>query len=264
MARLADKYDLYLRSVQQPDVEVRFFHRAYRAAFGREPRILREDFCGTAAVSCEWVRGRPNRRAVGVDLDRKPLDWASEHHLGALGPAARGRVRLVRADARSVDGVKADIVAAQNFSFYVFHTRPELRAYCRAAHRNLARKGIFVLDMLGGYEVLHEGLEEPRRCRGFTYVWEQKRFDPITHRCEFAIHFRFPDGSEIRRAFVYRWRLWSIPEVREVLTEAGFSRVEVYWEGTVKRTGAGNGAYRSRQHAESDASWVAYVVGIKE
>jgi hypothetical protein len=118
--------------------------------------------------------------------------------------------------------------------------------------------------MLGGYEVLHEGLEEPRRCRGFTYVWEQKRFDPITHRCEFAIHFRFPDGSEIRRAFVYRWRLWSIPEVREVLEEAGFARTRVYWEGTVKRTGAGNGAFRARRNAESDASWIAYAVGIKE
>ena len=69
MAAAADKYDLYIRSVQSPDVEVTFFDRAYRAQYGRRPMILREDFCGTAAVCYDWVKSAPGRTAVGVDLD---------------------------------------------------------------------------------------------------------------------------------------------------------------------------------------------------
>jgi len=50
MAALADKFELYVRSVQSPDVEVAFFDRAFRGRYGRRPQVLREDFCGTAAV----------------------------------------------------------------------------------------------------------------------------------------------------------------------------------------------------------------------
>ena len=110
---------------------------------------------------------------------------------------------------------------------------------------------------------MEEEREEITSHRGFDYVWEQKRFDPITHRCEFVIHFDFPDGSRMRRAFVYDWRLWTIPEVRELLTEAGFRSSDVYWESTDKKTGQGNDVYRRRQHADSDPAWVAYVVGVK-
>jgi hypothetical protein len=50
--------------------------------------------------------------------------------------------------------------------------------------------------------------------------------------------------------------------VRELLEEAGFSRVDVYWEGTAEN-GEGNGIYRRRKHAEADPSYIAYVVGVK-
>ena len=33
-------------------------------------RVIREDFCGTANTSCEWVRRRSTNRAIGVGLDR--------------------------------------------------------------------------------------------------------------------------------------------------------------------------------------------------
>ena len=51
----ADRYALYLDSVQEPSHEVSFFKRAFKKEFGREPVVLREDFCGTAAVCYEWV-----------------------------------------------------------------------------------------------------------------------------------------------------------------------------------------------------------------
>jgi len=264
MAALADRYDLYQRSVQSPEHEVEIFQRIFRSGFGRVPLILREDFCGTALVSCEWVKRKPQRRAYGVDNDPAPLAWGREHNLSRLAPPAQHRVSLVCDDARKVRGPKADLIAAQNFSFQFFKTRDELRRYFRAAYRNLGEEGMLFVDVLGGSEVIEEDHEEIKKHRGFHYVWEQKRFDPITHACLFAIHFRFADGSELRNAFTYDWRLWSIPEVRELLAEAGFSRADVYWEDTDSDTGEGNDVYRRREHAPSDPAWVAYVVGVKQ
>jgi SAM-dependent methyltransferase len=263
LAALADKYDLYQRSVQSPECDVAFFDRTFKSYFERPPLVLREDFCGTAAVCCEWAESRKDRRAVGIDLDPEPLAWGESHNLGRLSDEARARVILRKADVREVRGPKADVIAAQNFSFYLFRTREELAGYFRAAYRNLAREGILVLDMLGGPECMEDDLEEIRGFRSFKYVWEQARFDPITHDCRFHIHFRFPDGSEIRRAFSYDWRLWSIPEVRELLSDAGFRSADVYWEGTDSKTGKGNDVYRRREHAQSDPAWVSYVVAVK-
>ena len=94
---------------------------------------------------------------------------------------------------------------------------------------------------MGGAELLEDDRpDEVKSFRSYKYVWEQKRFDPITHDCEFFIHFRFPDGSALERAFHYQWRLWTIPEIRELLVEAGFRRADVYWEDTDRRTGKGN------------------------
>jgi SAM-dependent methyltransferase len=263
LAALADRYDLYQRSVQSPENEVSFFDRAFRTYYKRAPLFLREDFCGTAAVCCEWAKSRRDRRSVGVDLDPAPLAWGKRHNVSKLADDERSRVTLVRADARKVAGPKADVIAAQNFSFYFFLTREELRRYFRAAYRNLARQGVLVLDVMGGFECMKEDTREVRGYRSFKYVWEQARFDPITHACRFHIHFRFPDGSAMNKAFTYDWRLWTMPEIRELLAEAGFPRSDVYWEGTDPRTGKGNDVYRRREHAESDPAWIAYLVAAK-
>ena len=264
MASRADRYDLYQRSVQSPEHEVAFFRRVFATTYGRRARLLREDFCGAGVVSCEWVRSHRERRAIGIDIDPVPLAWGREHNVARLPASARQRVALERGDARRIVGPKADLVAAQNFSFQCFKTRPDLKRYFKAAHGNLARQGLLCLDLMGGAELLADDRpEEVKSFRRFKYVWEQKRFDPITHDCEFFIHFRFPDGSALERAFHYRWRLWTIPEIRELLVEAGFRRADVYWEDTDRRTGKGNDTYRRRERAESDAAWICYIVAVK-
>lgn len=263
LASLADRHDLYQKSVQSPEHEAWFFNRIYRANYKRSPVLLREDFCGTALVCCEWVKNKKDRRAYGVDIDPPTLDWGRKHNVSKLPEKAQERVSLVVDDARKVSGPKADIIAAQNFSFQFFKTRDELRKYFRAAYKNLAKDGVLILDMLGGPEVIEEDHQEIKKFKGYEYVWDQKSFDPITHRAMFAIHFRFPDGSEIRNAFQYDWRLWTIPEVRELLGEAGFKRADVYWEDTDSETGEGNDTYRRRESAQSDPAWVCYIVGVK-
>lgn len=263
LAAKADKYKLYLKSVQEPGFEIDFFTRVFREHFKRKPLILREDFCGTAAVCAEWVKSNPQRTAVGVDLDPEPLAWGMKHILAKLKPAQLHRVELVKADVRDPHKTKADILAAQNFSFYLFTTRDALRAYFAAAHSHLKREGMMVLDMFGGSECHEEKYSDKIKKKHFTYIWEHARFDPTTHLATFHIHFKFPDGSKLKNAFSYDWRMWSIPEVRELLLEAGFKAVHVYWEGTDKKTGEGDNDFRIRKHIEPDPAWITYIVAVR-
>jgi len=262
MASRADRYDLYIRSVQSADVEVAFFDRVFRNHYGRPPLVLREDFCGTALVCYEWIKSRSDRRAVGVDLDPEPLDWGRRKLMPSLDPDTSRRLKLIEGDVRTTRA-KAEIIAAQNFSYFCFETRDELRNYFAHARRHLGNEGLLVLDALGGSEVMEDDREEITSFRDFKYVWNQIDFDPVTHHCKYAIHFRFKDGSELKNAFRYSWRLWTLPELRELLLEAGFSGADIYWEGTDRKTGEGNGVYRKRERGDADPAWIVYLVAWK-
>jgi hypothetical protein len=74
------------------------------------------------------------------------------------------------------------------------------------------------------------------------------------------IHFHFPDGSKLQNAFTYEWRLWSLPEIREVLQEAGFQTSTVYWQGTDAATGEGDGIFSPTVVGDPDPGWIAYIV----
>ena len=93
LAEQADRYDLYQRSVQEPECEVEFFDRVYLGINGRLPLVLREDFCGTFAVSSEWVK-KPGRVAYALDLDSEPLTWGREKNLAPLDPEAQARLHV--------------------------------------------------------------------------------------------------------------------------------------------------------------------------
>ena len=265
LASQADRHDLYQRSVQAPETEVAFFRRAYKEAFGRAPHVLQEDFCGTAALCTEWVRGHKKRRAIGIDLDQPTLDWGSAHNLAALSASERARIELRCDDVRSLHDTRADVVVGCNFSYFIFRSRTELLRYFKAAYENLSERGVLVLDIMGGHlNLSDEHGEELRELDGFTYVWCQEFFDPLTYHTRFHIHFRFDDGSELAEAFTYDWRLWSVPEVRELLAEAGFAASHVYWEGTDEATLSGNGEFEKNDSPDNDPAFVAYIAAIKD
>lgn len=259
-ARTADRYRLYLDAVQDPPTEVARLSRLYRRLRGRHARTLREDFCGTAGICCDWARSRSGRAAVGVDIDPEPLAWATRHHLPGLSEARRARVRLVRDSVLSarVAGLGPfDIICALNFSYWVFRERAVMLRYFRNCRRALAPGGLLVLDFFGGSEVLSE-LRERTRNRGFTYVWDQADYDPVSGDWTAHIHFEFRDGTALRRAFTYHWRLWTIPELRDLLAEAGFRRVRVLLEGDAPG-GGGDGVFRERRRGQADRSFIAYL-----
>jgi len=270
--QVRDKHLLYSAAVQSPDTDLEFFLRVFRRERGRTFRTLREDFCGTAALACEWVRSGPDRRAWGVDLDGRTLDWGRRRYVSRLGEAAE-RIELIRGDVREARTPPVEVVAALNFSFCVFKTREELGGYFRSVHAGLDPDGLFFLDLYGGTESMTEETERRRiaasrafdgtRIPAFTYVWEQAAFNPIDHHAVCQIHFDLAGGVRLQRAFRYDWRLWTLPEVRELLLEAGFARADVYVEGWDDDADEADGVFRRRVRFQNQSGWIGYVVGIR-
>ncbi len=257
-ARRADRYALYQRAVQDVQAEIDFVQHWFTRLTGRPARLLREDFCGTGNTSCEWVRRHPQHQALGLDLDGDVLQWGRRNLLAALTPSQRARIQLLQCDVRTPPDEPVDVVLAMNFSYYLFPTRAQMRSYFEQVRASLVHDGVFFLDAYGGYDA-HREIVERRDCGDFTYVWEQADFDPVSGMMDCHIHFEFPDGSRMERAFSYRWRLWTLPELRELLDEAGFHEVTVYWEGTDPETGEGNGEFRPCQRGEADPGWICYL-----
>ena len=257
-ARGSDRHELYELSVQDPTAEIRFIERAWRERRAGRPEVLREDFCGTGFLSCSWVRHRTSCRAWGIDLCTTTMAWGKARHGAKLTPAQQARMHWVKGDVRTARTEPADVLAALNFSYFIFKSREALVGYFRAAFANLRPGGLMVLDAYGGHQSFSVQKEE-RDLDGFTYVWDTERYNPINGDVLNHIHFRFPDGTEMRRAFTYDWRLWTLAEIREALVDAGFVRPTVYWEGTTDE-GEGDGVFRRKAVGEACEGWIAYLV----
>jgi len=267
-----DRLLLYTPAVQHVEHDLDVLEGVYRNRNGRAPVLLREDFCGTAALAGEWVKRGSRRRAWGVDLHGATLAWARRRRLPPLGPAAE-RLTLVHGDVRRVTRPPVDLVLALNYSYWVFHRRAELKAYFRAARASLAPGGLLCLDAFGGTGAMEEVTETRQvpasrgpggeRVPAFRYVWEQVAFNPVDHRLSCRIHIRLRDGRQIRRAFSYDWRMWTLPEVRELLAEAGFRESIVYLQDWDDERHEALGSYSRRRRFENQLTWLAYVVGVR-
>ncbi len=259
-SRNADVHWLYEQSVQNAEVEVEFISRVFKREFGRQPTFLREDFCGTALLCSEWVKANSANTALGVDLDGPTLAWGTVNNIIPLGDRASA-VTLLQDDVRNVTSPQADVLAATNFSWWGFKTRPELAEYLRGVYANLKDQGMLMMDCYGGPEAQVPQLEE-REQDGFDYVWDQDTFNPITNEIRCKIHFQFPAGSKLKNAFRYDWRLWSLPETCDLLKEVGFRKTVVYWEGTDK-DGEPNGVFRLSRKGDLAPAWVAYILAFR-
>jgi len=258
-ARSADKHAVYESAVQNPDAEVDFVDRVFGRLRGRRATLIREDFCGTAATCCEWVRRRKANRAIGLDLHAPTLANGNRRHVSTLTAEQQSRVTLLKRNvlAPGTDASGVDAVLAMNFSYWIFRERAQLLGYFKTVRASLGRDGIFFLDHYGGHEAM-QVRPERRRCKGFTYIWDQARLNPIDHDYLCHIHFEFRDGTRLNKAFTYHWRLWSLPEVVDILRDAGFGHVTVYWEGD-DGNGGGNGVFRPARRAEPCATYVSYI-----
>ncbi|MEK2687843.1 class I SAM-dependent methyltransferase [Bdellovibrio sp. GT3] len=255
-----DKYELYHKAVQSAENDVVFITNTYKELKKKAPRIFREDFCGTFALSTEWIKLDPKNQAIGVDLDPEPIAYGKSHYLSKMRPDQQKRMKVIEGNVMDPSLEKADIIAAMNFSYFCFKQRFLLKNYFANAYKTLNKDGIFLVDVFGGSQC-YDAIEDRIKHKDFTYYWDQTNFDPISNEALFHIHFRV-GGKKIERVFTYDWRLWSISEIREIMHEVGFSKSHVYWEGTAK-DGSGDGNFTRVDHGEACESWIAYVVAEK-
>lgn len=229
-------HDLYDLCVQSPADLVPLL----RAVHGDEPRVLVEHFAASARISRRWVETDPAASAVAIDLDGEVLQLSSGIE----------RLRTIHADVldhQKLQGVVGDVVHAGNFSIGYHHDRPTLIRYLQMVREQLSKGGVFVCDTYGGESSFHIGtmerdvpIPESLRPAGASddlfirYLWEQRAADPLTARVIDVLHFRVFDGDEVIQdapdAFVYDWRLWTVPELRDAMLEVGFTSIEVYNE----------------------------------
>lgn len=267
LAERADKHALYQVSVQSPGVDIEFFEAEFAKFRGRTPLKLREDFCGTALLSTEWCKTDPKRTALGVDLDGATLEWGRVHNLEPAGAEVAKRVKLAQADVRETRFQKVDLTLAMNFSYCVFQTRDELQTYFAAAREGLVRDGVLALEVYGGTESMSVMSEERPVKGGATYIWEQEKFSPIDHHTLCHISWRFKDDSVLTRAFTYDWRLWTLPELRELLLAAGFKQVKIYFERVDGDEDdeflTGTGEFIEQTEIDNQEAWLAYVIALR-
>ncbi len=292
-----DRHALYELCVQS----VEHLAPLIRAIHGGDPKVLGEDFAGTAALSHRWVELSPEARAIAVDLDEEALAYHGAHE----------RIEKHTADVRTIDA-PCDALFVGNFSIGYLHTRAELVAYLRHARERLLpplprsgegrgegvssdlplptgerggapgsdsslSSGVFLCDTYGGESAytlggVHRPHPLPRKegepggriCR---YTWEQQSADPTTGMVTNVIHFRIERAGVIEHelfdAFVYEWRLWSVPELRDAMMEAGFSSTQVYAKLADAIDDEGNAYVEPVTDAEEELedSFIVLVVG---
>ncbi|MCG8379546.1 MAG: class I SAM-dependent methyltransferase [Proteobacteria bacterium] len=260
MAELADKHIYYEESVQCVESEIDFVDETFAKIRKRKASTLREDFCGTTNTSCEWVKRRKTNTAISIDLDNDVLDWGKKNKILTLSPEQKKRISVINKDVLKVKTKPVDIVLAMNFSYWLLKERKLTIEYFKKIYKSLVDDGIFFLDAYGGYEAFQEMTEKTKH-KTFTYIWDQHRYNPITGISTNYIHFKFKDGSKIMKAFTYEWRIWTLPELLEMLTEAGF-KATVYWE-QADEDGEGNGVFIPEMEGDADAGWIAYLVAEK-
>ena len=93
-----------------------------------------------------------------------------------------------------------------------------------------------------------------------SYFWDCDDFNPLTNECQYYIHFKV-NGQKHEKIFSYDWRMWSIPEIKEILLDAGFSNVITFWEGE-DEDGDGDGEFYVSRKEENCESWVTYIAAV--
>ncbi|KAG9394877.1 methyltransferase [Carpediemonas membranifera] len=271
-------FDMYEAAVQSPSVDVDAIVRICDEELAMTPQSLKEDFSGTGYISATFLEQFPNAIAVGLDLDEVSMKHGRRKHFQA-NSQLDSRMTFVKQDvlnpstkAMPVD--RFSVIFGGNYSFFVFKKRTMLLDYFKTARSMLDETGsVFILEVMGGPNCQIIAEDEPRGCEvdgvDFDFIWRQSNYNPVTNELMAHIDFEFPDGSSISPAFSYDWRFWSVPEIREAMEEAGFSRTVVYWASLYEEFEDGLTAdHYSRttdgRGIDQAEAWLAYVVGVVE
>lgn len=257
----------------------------------RAPVRLGEDFCGSGALSRRWVASQSARRATCCDLDGAALAKLK----GIKGIRAVKRDVIANTPPLDKEAQRADVLFVGNFSIGYIFTRAALVRYLKRCRSRLQRSGVLVIDTYGGATSFVPGAlkrkiklgmvaagaskDQPSGEAVVHYTWQQQLADPLTGMVTNALHFRVAvDGqvvADLPDAFVYHWRLWSVPELREAMAEVGLRKIKVFAQVPTAKDEEGNVLMRPVSGADApepgedgeleplDESFAVLVAGYK-
>ncbi|XP_020588354.1 uncharacterized protein LOC110030116 [Phalaenopsis equestris] len=160
-----------------------------------------------------------------------------------------------------------DIICAFNYSCCCLQQREDLVRYFKHALSALSKMGgIFVMDLYGGISSERK-LRLQRKFPNFTYIWEQGEFDIISRRTRISLHFHLGKRWKFRHAFSYDWRLWTLPEIKDCLQEAGFQSIH-FWIRKMPNIDEGehweepDAKYEESSSFMQQDAWNAYAVAV--
>lgn len=259
------KYGMYESTVQNVESDVDFIEKEYEKLIKRPARDLREDFGGTGALACEWVKRGKIRRAWAIDLDSEPINYGHKHHFSKLSEDEKERMSYLESNVLDEFSFTADIVVAFNFSYFIFKKRQQLLEYFTKVRNSLNDDGAFFIDLFGGTECRQE-LEEETEFDEYSYYWDCDEYNVINDDVTYYIHFKeHKSDVKYERVFTYNWRMWGLAELQDILRDAGFSQVIPYWEEDEEDDDedGGNGVFYPSQKEDNCESWVTYIVALK-
>ncbi|MCG8557631.1 MAG: methyltransferase domain-containing protein [Proteobacteria bacterium] len=189
-----------------------------------------ETACGTGIVTRNIAdKLGPKSRLIATDLNEPMIVEAQK----AMGAASNVAFRQADATVLPFESGSFDAVVCQ---FGVMFFPDRMRGY-REAARVLTPGGRYLFN-----------------------VWDSLDNNLFAKTIHDAVGRLYPDDPPKFLELPYGY--CDLRLIVKELQEAGFSKVDVYWEGE-DEDGEGNGEWETVQTAECDPSWIAYLIAEK-
>jgi len=188
------------------------------------PKVL-DVCCGFGRISAELAKR--GFSVTGVDITESYLQTAKEE-----ADLEKLDIEYIKADAREfVRPDFFDLAVNLYISFGYFENKEDDLLMVRNAYKSLKNGGSFIIETLGKEIAVRDFVEaEWFERAGFTVLTKYEALDSWTFLKNRWILIK--DGKRIERVFAQR--LYSASELRDLMLEAGFSKVEIYgdWDET--------------------------------
>jgi SAM-dependent methyltransferase len=188
------------------------------------PKVL-DICCGFGRISAELAR--MGYEVTGVDITESYLKTAREE-----AAYENLEIEYIHSDAREFKRPEAFDLALNLYnSFGYFESQDDDLRLVRNVYNSLKKGGCFIIDIFGKEVAVRDFIESEWFERaGFMVLTKYKVLDAWTF-----LHNRWiliKDGKKYEKTFSYR--LYSAVELKSLLLEAGFSKIDSYgeWDGS--------------------------------
>ncbi len=188
--------------------------------------------CGTGTLS--ELMEREGYSVVGVDISEEMI---AEARRKALEGSLRTRYYAQDAASMSIPGAQFDLCVCLFDSLNYITSPEQFASACCAVARHLRPGGLFLFDLNSIY-ALQNGFFEQNNMTSderLRYVWRSS-YDPSSRLCTITMRFfeRGDNGVDVEFRETHVQYGYSEEQVREMLSDAGFVRIETFRAYTLK------------------------------